>query len=184
MASASDNLTGKLLLAHPTLRDPNFRHSIVYLSSHDTVSGAFGFIINRPITQSIDDLQVGDMPSALLKMRLHLGSPVGTDRIFFATAKEDILSGKIDFEHSLELPDSEYADPRDTERTLALIGYAGWTDGQLEQEISGNSWLIQTTNAVQADLLHADDHTWKTLVSRIHPHLKLLAECPEKPDLN
>ena len=72
----------------------------------------------------------------------------------------------------------------DPSRTIAVLGYAGWEPGQLEGELEGNSWLVQDPSESNEDLLHSTEATWKRLVSRIHPHLRLLAEMPDDPGLN
>ncbi len=177
------NLTGKLLLAHPALRDPNFRHSIVYLTKHDVLTGALGFIINRPIAQTFKDLGLSEISPLLGQAKLHLGGPVATDNILLAMFEWDALTRKLTMHHSTK-NSSEELELLDPTRTIALIGYAGWTEGQLEEEITQNTWLILDSEDVQEDLLHADDSTWKKLVSRIDPRLRLLAEMPADPSLN
>jgi len=61
------NLTGSLLVAHPSLRDPNFRRTIVFVSQHSPEEGAMGFVLNRPIDTEVNEL--ADVP-------VHYGGPV------------------------------------------------------------------------------------------------------------
>ena len=177
------NLTGKFLLAHPTLRDPNFRHSIVYLSKHDALTGAFGFIINRPVAQTFADLGVSEISPLLGQAKLHLGGPVATDSVLLAMFEWSPLTRKLTLHLSTKTaPDEvEFTAPS---RTIVLIGYAGWSEGQLEEEMAQYTWLVLDPEDVQKDLLHADDATWKKLISRIDPRLRLLAEMPADPSLN
>ena len=183
MKPESANLTGKFLLAHPTLRDPNFRHSIIYLSKHDALTGAFGFIINRPVAQTFEDLGVSEISPFLGQAKLHLGGPVATDSILLAMFEWSPFTRTLTLHLSTKTtPDAvEFMDPA---RTIVLIGYAGWSEGQLEEEMAQNTWLVLDAEVVQKDLLQADDGTWKKLISRIDPRLRLLAEMPADPSLN
>ena len=115
-------LSGQLLVALPSLSDPRFTRTVIYMVKHDA-RGATGLIINRPI---------GDVPIAVLlkqtglpetgvtgSVKLHVGGPVEPTRI-------SVL-------HS-----DDYKGP---ETALVALGYAGWSAGQLENEIAQNAWL-------------------------------------------
>src|SRR5689334_5926219 len=52
----SESLSGSLLLAAPSLRDPNFFHTVLLLAAHNTDDGAFGYILNRPLDKRVSDL--------------------------------------------------------------------------------------------------------------------------------
>ncbi len=179
------NLSGKLLLAHPNLRDPNFRHSIVYVAKHDALTGAFGFIINRPISQTFEELDASGISPIFADAKLHLGGPVATDSVMLAMFDWNPMLKKLTVHHSIKTAGDDEDDlVTDPARTMALIGYSGWDAGQLEREIEENTWLIQDPNDARCDLLYSDHSTWKQLVSRIHPNFKLLAEMPNDPSLN
>ena len=180
----SPNLTGKILLAHPTMRDPNFRHSIIYLTKHDDLTGTLGFIVNRPISQTFEDLGVTGVSPLLGDAKLHLGGPVATDSILLAMFEWNPLTKKLTLHHSVKNFPEEADFILEPSRTIALIGYAGWGEGQLEEEIAGDAWLVLDADDIDEDLLHANDATWKKIVSKIHPHLKLMAEMPDDPSLN
>jgi putative transcriptional regulator len=51
--SQPQNFTGQLLVAHPSMLDPNFRRSVLFISSHDESEGAVGVIINRPLDKHV-----------------------------------------------------------------------------------------------------------------------------------
>jgi putative transcriptional regulator len=176
--SEPPNLSGKILLAHPHLHDPNFRRSIIYLAKHDPETGAFGFIINRPTTQTCETLQIPGMCSLFGDAPLYLGGPVGGDNLILVTLHWDAFLKKLSIEYTTEPAN---ADPL---HTIAIVGYAGWSAGQLEHEIGEKAWLIQDLAATGHLLLQADTSTWKTLIAQIHPHLRLLAEMPDNVGLN
>lgn len=172
------NLTGKLLLAHPNLHDPNFRRSIIYLARHDTISGAFGFIINRPTAQTFAELDLSGISPLFGDTPLYLGGPVSGDSVILVQMEWDSFLKKLAIDYT---NDPDVADPS---RSIALVGYAGWSEGQLEREISEGSWLILDPDDTGHLMIDADASTWKTLVAQIHPDLKLLAEMPDDPSLN
>lgn len=181
MGAESHNLTGKLLLAHPTLRDPNFRRTIVFLVSHDPLAGAFGFIINRPTEQRFSELALEQPGDLEVDAPLYVGGPVGTNRVVLARLEWDALRGQTEFTHTLPMEAAETASGENQTENLAIIGYAGWSMGQLEAEIEENSWVVL---APMSDLRRADATTWKKLIAGVHPSLRLLAELPDDPSLN
>lgn len=159
----SFDLTGKLLISTPSMADPRFSHSVIYLCAHSE-EGAFGLILNRPLTHlTLGDVfeQIGIGDEALPGERPELaatpvlsGGPVETQRGF-------VLHGPCDTEdsHAQALPDglslsastevlkaiAKGEGPRDW---LLALGYSGWGPGQLEAELAQNAWL--TASAPQA----------------------------------
>ena len=147
--SFATSLANHFLIAMPGLQDPNFSRTVTYLCEH-TDQGAMGIVINRPT-----DITLGDLLGQLeITTRLdwvrdtpvYQGGPVQTDRGFV------LHSAGVDFDSTLNIPsDISVTTSRDVieaiaggegpERTLIALGYAGWGGGQLEQEMSANSWL-------------------------------------------
>src|SRR5438105_14151522 len=78
------NLTGSLLVAHPSLLDPNFRRTVLFISAHDPQDGALGVILNRPLDKQVSDLVTDEAPAALSEVPVYLGGPVGRDQLMFA----------------------------------------------------------------------------------------------------
>ena len=78
------NLTGQLLVAHPSMLDPNFRRSVLFISAHDAEEGAMGVIINRPLDKHVSELVTDPAPGALADVPVFLGGPVGTNQLMFA----------------------------------------------------------------------------------------------------
>ena len=75
----TENLSGSLLIAHPTLRDPNFRRTILFLSQHSEEDGATGFILNRPLEDTISG------PADLENVPVYFGGPVEPSRLVLAS---------------------------------------------------------------------------------------------------
>lgn len=148
-ASAGLSLSGRLLVAAPSLSDPNFARSIIYLFKHDA-DGAVGVIINKTLG--------GGPLAALLKgfgydgveddrdVKLHFGGPVQTDSAFvlhtsdFDNETTRRVSGGFSMTATRSILEAiaKGIGPR---RALIALGYAGWGSGQLEGEIERGDWL-------------------------------------------
>jgi putative transcriptional regulator len=148
---ATDGLAPNLLLAMPQLEDPNFSRSVVLLCRHSD-EGALGFIVNRPIQVSANELlslesEVGrDVPLTVWE-----GGPVSQERGWLL-CRESPPDGE-----SLTVCDGIYmsssqshlrqvvaGNPRECEpdRCRLLLGYAGWGPGQLDAELHASAWLM------------------------------------------
>src|SRR5581483_10143823 len=142
-------LSGQLLIAMPTMRDPRFARTVIYMCAH-TAEGAMGIVVNRLIgTLSFNDLlkQLGlDAAEANDGRKVHFGGPVETSRGFVLHSADKLEEGSL-------LVDDEVALTSTTDilrsivagegprRSLLALGYAGWGPGQLDAELQANSWL-------------------------------------------
>lgn len=153
--TAVTSLEGKLLIAMPSIRDPNFERSVVFLCAH-SAQGAMGFVLNKPApltvfsdliekTELMDNLD--DVPEDVLRMPVRLGGPVETFRGFVLHSPDypaDTTSLKIGQSYvvsaSLDVL-RDIAKGQGPQQRLIALGYAGWSPGQLENEILHNGWL-------------------------------------------
>ena len=186
MSETSSQLApGVLLVAHPMLGDPNFRRSVVLICEHSP-EGSFGLILNRPL-----DLELGDVVDGLAgDDLLSLGGPVQQDTLHFLHRHDDVLEGAIpvmegvhwggDFEMVKTLVWAEQASPRDLR---FFLGYAGWSAGQLEEEVDEGGWFLTpaTDDLVFAD---APQQLWRTVLRRMGGEYALLANFPDDPRMN
>ncbi len=176
-APKAGNLSGSLLVAHPMMADPNFRHTILYLSQHSAEDGALGFILNRPLGQNAGELDIAGALEHVAHVPLFEGGPVQRNQVIVASLEWDAAAGSCKFEPlappegDLELPSA----PDDKLRVF--LGYAGWSKNQLEQEIALNSWLVLRPHP---DLLRpdADDNTWRLIMNSLGPMYRVLADAP------
>lgn len=143
-----DFLANHFLVAMPSLHDPNFQQSVVYVCEHNAGS-ALGIVINRPSGVVLGDIFkqlsiVVDDP-ALAQRPVYQGGPVQTDRGFV------IHEPAGTWDSTLRLGELGVTTSRDVLAALArgagpgkafvALGYAGWGAGQLETELAANSWL-------------------------------------------
>jgi putative transcriptional regulator len=138
---------GVLLVAHPSLMDPNFEQTVVLVCEHGT-EGTLGVILNRPtavpLSEALPNLSVLKGTSYVL----FAGGPVRPDGIlmlFRIVEAPDRLSKILERVYlglSREILERVITDPHPTETFRAYAGYAGWAPGQLEFEMAMGSWAV------------------------------------------
>ncbi|MBC8040485.1 MAG: YqgE/AlgH family protein, partial [Opitutaceae bacterium] len=162
---SSTVLGGSLLLAHPSLKDDNFKHTVILVASHDN-DGAMGVVLNRPLEKNLGDLSEEFASGALAGVPLFAGGPVQPAQVILCVWRPhpendgfQLMFG-IDPERATELLNEEGVHMR------AFLGYAGWTGGQLEEEMQRDTWVV---SPLVADLLDdsPDEQLWRDLLSQI-----------------
>ncbi len=175
-----DTLAGSLLLAHPSMRDPNFRRSVILMSTHNA-EGAMGVVLNRPLNKRLGELS-GDFALGLLSsVPLYTGGPVQNNQLVLAAWQSRAdgfrLHFGIDPDKALQLLSEEGTFVR------GFLGYSGWSAGQLENEMRLHTWIVAD---VPEDLLSQaqGDSLWRNVLGREGAEWRLLAEEPEHPEHN
>jgi len=178
------NLTGSLLVAHPSLNDPNFCRTIIFLSHHSAEDGAIGLILNRPTGQLVEHVtRVPGLDASLRSVPVLAGGPVGTEDLLLASIQWRTNPQAVAFRGfgSLESTDEIPAEFMNGLRVFR--GYAGWSRGQLESEIAERAWLI--TPPLRALIEISDpERIWGDYLSTLDPIFRLYAEAPDDPSLN
>lgn len=143
------NLTGHFLIAMPAMQDPYFAKSVTYICEHND-SGAMGVVINQPIAMNLEalfaqlNLNISELP--LAKKTAHFGGPVQVERGFVLHHPKGDWDCTIAINDELALTSSKdileaTAVGNGPDKMLITLGYAGWSAGQLEDELSKNAWL-------------------------------------------
>ena len=150
-------LVDHFLIAMPAMDDPNFARGVTLICQHDE-HGAMGVIINRESDFTLGEvLKQMDIPTQnplLGDQRVLQGGPVQTDRGFVLHDDPRPWNSTLRFGQGLALTTSRdilvaMAGGEGPERQLITLGYAGWTAGQLEEEIAANAWLtVPADNAI------------------------------------
>lgn len=148
-------LSNHFLIAMPNLRDPIFAHTITYLCDH-SAEGALGIVINHPLNLTLGEifhqLQLSDS-APIARQEVLSGGPVQMDRGFVlhpTDEKKWESTIKISSEISLTASKDiliDMANDKGPGKALVALGYAGWGPGQLEDEITANSWLTVPADA-------------------------------------
>jgi len=153
--SDSTYLTNQLLIAMPSLGDPNFSQTVTLVCDHSE-RGALGLIVNRPLPMRMADvfqqLEI-ELPQGPLGERPVLrGGPMQTDRGFVVHRAAGEWDSTLKVSTSLHVTTSRDIlaamsrgeGPGDA---VIALGYAGWEGGQLEEEIRANAWLCAPVDA-------------------------------------
>ena len=180
-------LTGKLLIASPLLSDPNFERTVVFICAHSE-NGAFGLVLNRPTVDEVSDylpqwLDIVSAPGVLFT-----GGPVSPRSAFgLGRVREEDFDegwmpvtpgiGLVDLEDGLEALASKLIDLR------LFSGYAGWSEGQLEDEINREGWFVVPCET--ADLFDPEPRRlWREVLRRQRGKVAMFAYFPEDPTQN
>ena len=151
MSPVSGSLAPGFLVAAPPLGDPNFDRSVVLLAAHGP-DGAFGWVLNGRAVMTLGDLLVrADLLSEPpdLAGSVRVGGPVSPDQVWLVYRAEprfEELDGQLDLGQGVIASASRkvleaIAEGAVPESLMALVGYAGWAPGQLENEIRAGAWL-------------------------------------------
>ena len=149
----SISLANHFLIAMPAMADPNFSRTLTFMCEHNP-EGALGIIINRPLDLTVGSLfervsmplTAGENQEKYQNLPVFFGGPVQTDRGFVLHRPAGRWQSTLNVSSELALTSSrdilqsmsENGEPADV---LISLGYAGWTAGQLEWELSQNTWL-------------------------------------------
>ncbi len=140
----------RFLIAMPTLNDPYFHQTVTLLFEHND-KGAMGLIINKPLDISLGEiLQHLNIPltnSELDKDKVLLGGPVAAEQGFIIHTHPELCPGDIvDQNHKITVSASKEVLQNIVEKQpdniLVCLGYSAWKEGQLEQEIADNAWIL------------------------------------------
>jgi putative transcriptional regulator len=143
------SLAGQLLVAMPSMLDPNFQQTVTYICEHSD-SGALGIIINRPMDMDIGEvlmqLSLEPREEGHLHQPVLQGGPVQSERGFVLHESPHNWDSTTEVGHSIYVTTSQdilsdVAAGNGPGRMLIALGYAGWEAGQLEHEIRQNAWL-------------------------------------------
>ncbi len=169
------SLQNHLLIAMPSLDDPMFGRSVTYICEHNQ-DGAMGIVINHPMSLKVAELlnQLDiefNAKSKAADAQVCAGGPVQHDRGFV------LHTPKAGFASSLQLTDElmvttskdileQLTSDNAPEKFILALGYAGWSAGQLEQELAENSWLVvPADNQIIFDLCHAEK--WQSATQKL-----------------
>src|ERR1700736_5355805 len=181
--SETPNLACQLLVAHPNLRDPNFRKTVLFLSAHDSEQGAHGLVLNRPTNKSLTDFLPDHELDALGEVPVYLGGPVGAQEVTIVSFDWVAGEAKITFHSQLSLDQVQTLAGSGSKLIRAFVGYAGWAGGQLESELQQSAWIIHpATESILQGV--AGEDTWIELMRNLGPAYYLLALAPDDPSLN
>lgn len=177
-----------LLVAAPTLLDPNFVDSVVLLLDVNE-GGALGVVLNRPSALPVSEVlgEWGDVveePEVLFQ-----GGPVSTDGALAVALATPGVEGAVGFQAILDrLGLLDLDTPTElvegtVDRLRIFAGYAGWGAGQLEEEIAEGAWYVVPA-LVEDVFRHDTNDLWRDVMRRQPGDLAFHATRPADPELN
>ncbi len=166
----------------PNLKDPNFEKTVTYICAHNE-EGAMGIIINKPLDIGLGEIFeqmdiVVNNPDANNK-KIYQGGPVHTDRgfILHQTSKDwdssIVVSSEICVTTSKDILEA-IAEGDGPNESLIALGYAGWSAGQLEQELMANTWLNGPANS-EIIFNTSSDQCWQSAASNMGVDIEKLS---------
>jgi putative transcriptional regulator len=181
-------LKGRLLVASPTLTDPNFARTVVFVLEHSDDDGALGLVLNRPSLTAVAEVLPAWAPLAAEPAVAFVGGPVSPNAAICLGwvspgAEPDgwtAIEGPLG---AVDLSEDPATLAGALERVRVYAGYAGWGAAQLEAEIALGSWYV--VDALPVDPFVADPSLlWRQVLRRQGGSLALVSTFPPDPALN
>jgi putative transcriptional regulator len=183
----SESVRGRLLVATPTLYDPNFFRSVVLVLEQGD-DGALGVVLNRPSDTAVAETLPAWKPVASEPDVVFVGGPVSPDaaigvaRVGNAEEAEGWapLFGPLG---TVDLGRDPAELPVDVQNVRVFAGYAGWSEGQLDGELEAGGWFV--IDAAPDDVFTSEpEGLWASVLRRQGGRLAMFASAPPHPSMN
>ena len=183
----TDPANGVLLIAEPFLRDPSFARSVVLICRHNEEEGTFGFSLSKKLAATLDEIVSGMDGWELPVFR---GGPVQTDTLHYLHRYPEYFDDAVkvtgnvfwggDFEKMKELIKNGTLDPKNIK---FFLGYSGWSEGQLQNEMKENTWI---SFPASDDLVFdtGAEEIWNASLLKLGGKYKMMIHFPTDPQLN
>lgn len=173
----TESLTGKLLIASPSMPD-YFHRSVIVVVEHSD-EGAFGLVLNRP-----SETTVGQASPELAEVIgeehvLFVGGPVQPNAVTAIGEHLDPSDATKLIVGAVGMVDLD--EPPELSRLRVFAGYAGWSAGQLDGELEQEAWIV---DEIHPDDPFAEDDLWAGALNRKGGEYSLLARMPPDPSVN
>ncbi len=179
--------SGCLLISEPFLQDENFVRSVVLLCENNE-HGSFGLVLNKLSILKVSDL-LDDLD--FLDLEVYVGGPVEQNTLHFIYYGDAVLSGSVPLAENLwwggdfdefvfKLKNGEL----DLNNFRFFIGYSGWSEGQLDEELSSNTWIVCDSSYATNIFNSSPDDLWRVLLKNMGGDFQVLANYPIDPRLN
>jgi len=178
---------GHLLIAEPSiLGDLSFNRSVILLADHNE-EGSIGFILNKPLDYTINDL----IPEIEASLKIYNGGPVEQDNLYFIHKIPNSIPNSIEISHGIfwggdfntvkELINNGELNNNDIR---FFLGYTGWEADQLVSELISNTWII-TKNIYADSIIEKSDITfWKEKMLELGGEYSIWSNAPDDPSYN
>lgn len=179
---------GSILISEPFLQDAYFQRSVVLLVEHNT-QGSMGFVLNKKTDLIVNTFfpELEEYP----EIPIYLGGPVSANRLFFIHSLGDLIvpdsvkiKDRLYFDGDFEALKRYIQNGHSIEgKVKFFLGYSGWTEGQLGNEINKNSWVV--SHVAKENVLLADGESfWKNSLEQLGSNYEAWTKYPKDPYLN
>ena len=180
-----ESLRGQLLIAGPSLLDPNFWRTVVLVVEHSE-EGALGLVLNRPSETTVGDAseELGELVDA--DDLLLIGGPVQPSAVIVLAQFEDPGDAALTAFDDVGVvgtgssPEELAAGVR---TARAFVGHAGWGAGQLDSELERDDWILEPARTDDAFSAQPRE-LWSTVLTRKGGSYALVARMPADPSSN
>ena len=186
MAGRPKSLKGKLLLDGGKLNGSFFHRTVVLVCQHDS-DGAFGLVLNRGSGSKVGEMIVADLPETLKETPLFIGGPVQPAALSYLHSDDFLINANvmpnINLGHSLDSLVEIGESLSTTQQVRIFAGYAGWSPGQLDDEMNRGSWLMHPASIDLVFQVEPSD-LWRKILREKGWKYRLLADGPEDVSWN
>src|SRR5580658_484418 len=181
MPESHKSLQGQLILDGGKLHGSFFHRSVVLICQHN-LEGAFGLIINRGSENKIGQALVANLPERVKEQPLFVGGPVQRQALSYLHSDDYLPDANVmpnlNLGHSIDalmdLSESFSA----TQKLKLFAGYAGWSPGQLDNEMSRHDWLVHPAS-IELVFHSEPEQLWRTIMKQKDVKSRLLADSPD-----
>lgn len=180
------------LIAEPELRDPNFATTVVLLIYHDG-TGSFGLVLNHKTWLTLSNLLPEFENTRAADLTVYHGGPVEPNRLFTLHSGDSPIPQSahavqaapgLVFEPDFDVVQSMLEEPGQMPSRLRFfVGYSGWGQGQLDEELAEHSWISSTATAGVA-FSEPGGAMWKSALKQKGAYYGVIAETGFRPSLN
>lgn len=179
--------TGKLLIAEPSIiGDLSFNRSVILLVDHNK-KGSVGFIINKPLKYTINDF----IPEIKSNFKIYNGGPVEQDNLYFIHNVPDLIPNSIEISNGIYWGGAYNITKNlinsgqiNKSNIRFFLGYTGWEQNQLENEMSEKSWIITQNNYEKKIIGKPASNLWKKQIKELGGDYLIWVNAPENPTYN
>ncbi len=178
-----ESARGQLLIAGPTLADPNFWRTVVLIVEHSD-EGALGLVLNRPSETTVADAvpELGEVIDE--DELLYIGGPVQPAAVIVLARFEDASDSMlVAFDDVGVLGTTSESETAGLIEARGFVGHAGWGAGQLDDEIERGDWIVEPARRSDA-FSEEPRELWGSVLTRKGGSYALVARMPPDPSSN
>jgi len=178
-------MKGRVILSEPFMMDSNFKRAVIFLCEHNE-EGSYGFILNHVLSANLSELVNGLDRNDFI---ISYGGPVHPDNLYYIHDQGDRIDDSQElfpglwfggnFEQILSLINDKVIN---SENIRFFLGYSGWTEDQLINEMETHSWITSEFNP--KDLLALDKQLWKNTLNKMGKQYEVVSNFPSDPSQN